>query len=433
MSSGFGSVPVAVLLAVSVLAIALTSFLSAVELALGNLSKAFVEDLVEEGRPGVARLLPLIERSERTNLALRGARVSLQTIAIVGATIALVDLFGDLNMAWWGITLIAIVVIAVVEFLAVSVLPVLLVRSHYVGVANAGAGVTAFLVRLSHVFDPLIRNNATKDLENPEIARLSVAEDLREIVDEVGDTEDLDEDDKEMLKSVFELGQTMVREVMVPRTSMVTIDADKPLRKALNLFVRSGFSRIPVTEDDIDDVVGIIYFKDIVRRVLEDSQQLDVPVKNAIRQASFIPETIRVDDELRQMQSENTHLALVVDEYGGIAGLVTLEDLLEELIGEVTDEHDHKTIEPEQVSPGRWRVPAWFSLKDLEELLDIEIDFDEADSVGGLLAWAIGRVPVSGARAEVCGIRVFAEEHLGRRHELGTVLVEKLSEAENAE
>ncbi len=433
MSSGFGSVPVAVLLVVAVISIALTSFLSAVELALGKLSKAFVEDLVEEGRPGVARLLPLVERSERTNLALRGARVSLQTIAIVGATIALVDLFSDLSMAWWGITLIAIAVIGVIEFVAVSVLPVLVVRRHYVGVAKIGAGITAFLVRASHIFDPLIRSSSKQDLETPELARLAVAEDLREIVDEVGDPEDLDEDDKEMLKSVFELGQTMIREVMVPRTSMVTIEADKSLRKALNLFVRSGFSRIPVIEDDIDDVVGIIYFKDIVRRVLEDSGQLDVPVRNAIRHASFIPETVLVDDELRQMQTENSHLALVVDEYGGIAGLVTLEDLLEQLVGEVTDEHDHKTVEPEEVSPGCWRVPAWFSLNDLEELLDIEIDLDEADSVGGLLAWAVGRVPVSGAKAEVCGVRVLAEEHAGRRHELGTVLVEKLDEDENAE
>lgn len=428
MSESFGSAPVAILFTLAAVAIALTGFLSAVELALANLSRAFVEDLVEEGRPRAKRLLPLVEHPDRTNLALRGARVSLQTVAIVSATIALLDVFADVGMPWWGITLIAIASIGLIEFFFVTVLPISLAKRDYVGIASAGAGITMLLVRFSHLFDPLIR--ATWKERTPradgDAARLSVAEDLREIVDEVGETEDLDEDDKDMLRSVFELGQTLVREVMVPRTSMVTIEGDKSLEKAMRLFVRSGFSRIPVTEGDIDDVIGIVYLKDVVRRLLEQPGQRDIPVRNACRPPVFVPEMIRADDELRAMQAENTHLALVVDEYGGIAGLVTFEDLLEELVGEVVDEHDHHSAEPEQLDANCWRLPARFQLNDLEELIDVEIDLDEVDSVGGLLTWTLGRVPVAGASAESFGLRMTAEATVGRRHELGTVLVERL-------
>lgn len=431
MSESFGSAPVAVLLAAAIVAIVITGLLSAVELSLANLSRAYVEDLVEEGRPRANKLVPLVEYPERTNLSLRGARVTLQTVAIVGATIALVDLLGDVNMSWWGTFLIATIAIGIVEFFAVSVLPVLWVKRNYVAVASAGAGIAAFLVRLSHIFDPLIRTNGRRERrtnEEAQDARLAVADDLREIVDEVGEPEDFDDEDKEMLRSVFEFGQTLVREVMVPRTAMVVIDADKSLDKAVRLFVRSGFSRIPVIEDDIDDVIGIVYFKDVIRRLTDDPAQKDVPVRNALRQAAFVPEMVRVDDELRAMQTENTHLALVVDEYGGIAGLVTMEDLLEELVGEVTDEHDHREMEPEEIEPGRWRLPARFGLGDLEELLDVEIDQETVDSVGGLLTWAVGRVPVAGATGEAFGVRMEAEYHVGRRHELGTVLVEKAEE-----
>lgn len=428
MSGSFGSAPVVFLLLLGLFAIALTSFLSAVEIALGRLSRAFVQDLVEEGNRRAPQLLSLVEHQARTEMSLRGARVALQTTAIVSITIALIDLLSDWNMSWWGMMLVALASIGVIEFLAVSLLPAFLVARNYVAVALAGTSVTTGLVRLSHLFDPLIRVAAGRrgpSTESPSVQRLLIADDLREIVDEVGEPDSIDEDDKEMLRSVFEFGQTLVREVMVPRTSMITVNADTSLEKALSVFIRSGFSRVPVVGDDIDDVVGIAYFKDAVQRYLDTPQSREQPVRNIARPPVFIPEMRLADDELRAMQSESSHLALAVDEYGGISGLVTMEDLLEELVGELKDEHDRYEMEPEEIEPGVWRVPARFSLNDLEELLDCEIEEDSVDSVGGLLSWALGQVPLPGAEVDTHGLHLRADEAIGRRHEVVSVVVRR--------
>lgn len=427
MSEGFGSAPVAFLIVLGLLAIALTSFLSAVEIAISRLSRAYVEDLVEEGTRRSDKLLYLVEHRRRTNLSLRGARVSLQTMAIVSLTIALVDIFDDWSIPWWGTTLIAILVIGIIEFLGVSLLPILLVNSNYVVVALTGTTVTTWLVSIFHFFDPLTKLTGLRLSEETSLQtqRLTVAEDLREIADEVGEAEHIDEEDKEMLRSVFEFGQTIVREVMVPRTAMVSISATKTLGDALSLFNRSGYSRVPVIAGGIDDVVGILYFKDVVQKISTNPESTELSVRSIARPPVFIPEMRLADDELRAMQAENTHLALVVDEYGGIAGLVTMEDLLEELVGEMTDEHDRFEMEPEEIRPGQWRVPSRFPLNDLEELLDIELESEEVDSVGGLLATALEKVPIPGDNAVIEGVELRADEAVGRRHEVVSIVVSR--------
>lgn len=412
--------PLIPLLIVGLAGLAFAGFLSAIEISLSSLSRAYVEDLVEDGVKRARRLEGVLEERGRAMIALHGARVVSLTIAVLAVTLGALDLLRDAGLPWWVVSLLVLGVMGAIEVVMVLVLPWMMVSRSYLAVALAGSGIAAELVRITHWFDPLIRKASARLVPDQ---RWNVAEDLRELADEVGEAENFDEDDKEIVRSVFEMGQTLVREVMVPRTAMVTIEGEMPLMKGLQLFVLSGFSRVPVVGKDIDDVIGILYFKDVVRRLLDNEDLADSPVRSYVRPAVFIPETRLVDDELREMQANNTHLALVIDEYGGIAGLVTLEDLLEELVGEVVDEHDRAEMEPEQLGPQVWRVPARYSLNDLEELLDLEIDEESVDSVGGLLTRAIDRVPLPGASATVGRLHLAAEGMVGRRKEVGSIVV----------
>jgi CBS domain containing-hemolysin-like protein len=220
---------------------------------------------------------------------------------------------------------------------------------------------------------------------------------------------------------------------MVPRTDMVFIERDKTLRQALSLALRSGFSRIPVVGENEDDVVGIAYLKDIVRRSHEyrDGESVE-RVESIMRPATYVPDSKPIDELLREMQARQTHCAVVIDEYGGTAGLVTIEDILEEIVGEITDEYDQETPPVEQLSDGRARITARFPVEDLAELFDVEIEVDEVETVGGLLAHALGRVPIAGSQATVAGLRLTAENVSGRRNKIGTVLVER-AETEHEE
>jgi CBS domain containing-hemolysin-like protein len=235
--------------------------------------------------------------------------------------------------------------------------------------------------------------------------------------------------EREMIHSVFELGDTLAREVMVPRTDMVSIDDDRVCRQAMTLFLRSGFSRIPVLGRDVDDVVGLLYLKDVIRRLNADPDAGAVPVAELMRPMPFVPESKPVDDLLREMQRDQTHFAVVVDEYGGTAGLVTIEDILEEIVGEITDEYDREAPEVEELGDGRLRVAATLHVDDLAELFDVDLEEDEVDTVGGLIGKTIGRVPILGSTCEVAGLRLTAERMSGRRHRIATVVVERVEPA----
>ena len=311
------------------------------------------------------------------------------------------------------------------QLLFVSFLPAQWGARNPEGVALAGTGFSARLASLSHLADPLLtRVRSSRPTPAPTEAqvRAELISDLREIVDEVGEPESFEEEDRDMVRSVLDLGHTLVREVMVPRTDMVTIDADTSAPSALHLFVRSGFSRVPVVGDDVDDIRGILYFKDLVSRWEATGGALDMRAEQMMRPAEYAVEMKPADDMLRQMQAERFHMAIVIDEYGGVAGLVTLEDILEEVVGELTDEHDRHSIEPEEIEPGTWRVPARYPISELGELLDREIEDEDVDSVGGLLAKAIGRVPLPGATGTLAGVSMTAEEARGRRRQVSTIL-----------
>jgi CBS domain containing-hemolysin-like protein len=252
---------------------------------------------------------------------------------------------------------------------------------------------------------------------------------LRGLVDFIEGRPDIDPGEREMVRSVFELGDTIVREVMVPRTDMVFIERDKTLDQALSLALRSGFSRIPVVGDNTDDVVGIAYLKDIVAWEHEHpgsdkTERIDA----VMRPATYVPESKPVDELLRQMQIQRIHVAIAIDEYGGTAGLVTIEDILEEIVGEIADEYDTELAPVEWLAPGTARVTARLPVTELEEMFGVAVDAEDVETVGGLLAHELGRVPIAGAEATVAGLRLTAENLAGRRNKLGTVLIERLEE-----
>jgi CBS domain containing-hemolysin-like protein len=229
-----------------------------------------------------------------------------------------------------------------------------------------------------------------------------------------------------MIHSVFELGDTIAREVMVPRTEMVWIESTKTLRQAMSLGLRSGYSRIPVVGDSIDDIVGVVYLKDIAKRTFEHSEsQTTERVADLMRPAYLVPDSRSVDELLRDMQSARTHLAVLVDEYGGTAGLVTIEDVLEEIVGEISDEFDVAAPDIEEIGNGDYRVSSRLHIDDLAELLDIEIDEEGVDTVAGLMAKKLGIVPISGAQVDIGDYLLTAESATGRRNRISTVLVSK--------
>ena len=252
---------------------------------------------------------------------------------------------------------------------------------------------------------------------------------LRGLVDYLERRTDIEPGERDMVRSVFELGDTIVREVMVPRTDMVFIEADKTVEQALSLALRSGFSRIPVVGENEDDVVGIAYLKDIVAWSHEHpGADATEKVATVIRPASYVPDSKPVDELLRQMQAQRSHVAIVIDEYGGTAGLVTIEDILEEIVGEITDEYDNEQPPVEWLSDGSARVTARLSATELGELFGVNLEDEDVETVAGLLAHALGRVPIAGSTATVRGLRLTAENLAGRRNKIGTVLVERDNE-----
>jgi CBS domain containing-hemolysin-like protein len=250
---------------------------------------------------------------------------------------------------------------------------------------------------------------------------------VEDLVDYIESQDKIDPGERDMVRSVVELGDTIVREVMVPRTDMVFIERDKDLDQALSLALRSGFSRIPVTGESTDDVVGIAYLKDIVAWVHARPEDDEADrVDRVMRPATYVPDSKPVDDLLRQMQAQRIHAAVVIDEYGGTAGLVTIEDILEEIVGEIADEYDTERDPVEWLDPATARVTARLPVADLEELFGVTVDAEDVETVGGLLAHLLGRVPIAGSAATVDGLRLTAENLAGRRNKLGTVLIERV-------
>jgi CBS domain containing-hemolysin-like protein len=248
-------------------------------------------------------------------------------------------------------------------------------------------------------------------------------EEFRELVDRASESDMIEDNEAELIQSVFEFGDTLVRAVMVPRTDILTIDAGSSLHSAMSLFLRSGYSRIPVIGENTDQILGIIYLKDVAAAIHGQDPDAEPPVVDALaREVRYVPDSKPVSDLLRELQKESTHVAIVIDEYGGTAGLVTLEDLIEELVGEIVDEYDSESAAVVDLGDGTYRVSARMGIDDLGELFGIELDDDEVDTVGGLLAKALGRVPIVGSAVDLDGVSLRAERLEGRRNRVSHII-----------
>ena len=415
-------IPTAALIACAVIVLALGALLSAGESALLGFTRAAADDLVEEGRRGAARVRRLAEHRPRVLGALSVARVAVDMLAAVLITLAA----SGLVRAWWQVLALALLANIILLGVVVGFSPRTYGRRNPAGTLLALGGLLTWVDVLGAPQRRLLsRTRRTEATPTDAETREAVNEDLREMIDEIGETDTIEDEDREMMRSVVELGQTLVREVMVPRTDMVTIDAHKPASAAMRLFIRSGYSRVPVIGEDADDVRGILYLKDVLRRLAAHPEHEELAVAGFVREAEYVPEMKPADDLLREMQTGRFHMALAVDEYGGTAGLVTMEDLLEEVVGELTDEHDPELPEVVEVAPGTYRVPARLALDELGELFDLEIDDDDVDTAGGLLTKAIGRVPLPGAAGDTQGVHLQAEEAAGRRRQVSTILASR--------
>lgn len=403
----------------------LAYLLAAAETALQRVTAGGAEELLEEGRRG-ARALHLVTGDSAGYLSVTTfVRITLEMTAAVVATIVAYEYFDDL----WEVVLFAITVLAVASFVIVGVSPRTLGRQHAVGISLAAAPVVVWLRRL---LGPLARllvtlGNAVTPGKGFRDGPFESEAELRELLDLAGDNQLIEDEEREMLHSVFELGDTIVREVMVPRPDMITIDRGKKLRQAMSLFLRGGFSRVPVLGEDADDPVGLLYFKDVAGRLHDDPDSKSVLVEDIMRPVWFVPDSKPVDALMREMQRDQYHMAIVVDEYGGTAGLVTIEDLLEEIVGEISDEYDREGPGVEELPDGSTRVPASMHVDDFAELFDVDLDDeDDVDTLGGLLTKTLGRVPILGSRAEVEGFELIAEKMAGRRHRIASILVRRL-------
>ncbi len=418
------------LVVVLVLAVA-AGFLAAIESALHSFSHARAQNLVEEGVSGARRLELITEDPAPTVNALLFIRTILEVTAIV--LVARVVM--DLGLRDWAELLLAIGSMVIVSFIAWGVAPRTLGRQRADGIATRTSGL---VMALTTVLGPIpqlliaIGNILTPGRGFDDGPFSSEAE-LRELVDKAEESDVIEAGERRMIHSVFELGDTMVKEVMVPRTDIVSIEDTKTLRQATSLALRSGYSRIPVVgEGGLDNVVGIVFLKDLMKRTYDNPQaQTTEKVSSLMRPPTWCPDSKPVDDLLRDMQATHSHLVMVVDEFGGTAGLATIEDILEEIVGEIVDEYDAGEVAPiTQLAEGRYRVSARIAVDELGELFGRKLDDEDVDTVGGLMAKLLNMVPIAGSSVRWEGLDLVAERAQGRRNQIGTVLVTRVGEGE---
>ena len=413
---------VAVFFSVAALLVVFGGLLAAADAALSVLSRT---DLIEiAGHARAKRSLVGIAADPGAHInALNFMRIVAETTAAVLVTLAFASVFAD----WWWTLLASALIMTGVSFVLVGSSPRSVGRAHARPVIRfAALIVRATRVVLGPIADALVALGNRVTPGRPPSATFSSEEQLLSMVDEATELEVLEEDDRELIHSIFEFNDTVVREVMIPRTDMVTIDADASVGASMGLFLSKGISRMPVIGEDIDEVLGVLYLRDVARVVHEKPRGADTLTASSLaRAALFAPESQKADSLLRRMQLESNHLAMVVDEYGGIAGLVTLEDLIEELVGDISDEYDHDVTEVQDLGSGRFRVSARLPIDELGDLFGLELEDDEVDSVGGLLTKVLGRLPTPGASAGFSGLILTADRTEGRRKRLSTVLVER--------
>jgi len=412
-----------------VVALAFGAFFAAVQEAFATLTKGRAHKLVEDG----VRRAAAVEEVAADPAPTVSTALFLRLIGETAFAVLTVRLFVVSFAAPVWPPLVAGVIVLVSLYIVVAVGARTVGRQHTTGVVVATCRVMKALTAVLY-FIPriliLVGNAITPGRGYPD-GPFASENDLREFVDLAEASNQIEADERKMIYSVFDLGDTLVREVMVPRPDVVFVEETKTLRQAMSLALRSGFSRIPVTRGKgLDDVVGVAYLKDIVRRVFDHPAAESVEqVRSIARPVIWCPDSKPADDLLKEMQAARTHMVVVVDEFGGTAGIVTIEDLLEEIVGEIRDEYDQEADPVTDLGDGSYRVSSRLGLADLGDLFGADLDDEDVDSVGGILAKELGQVPIPGARLVWEGLELTADQYAGRRHQIATVLVRRHVEA----
>lgn len=415
------------LIVAAVVLVPIAGLFAAVDSALNTVSRARVEDMVKDGRPGAIGLLTIVaDRPRYVNLTvlLRILCEIVATVLLAGGLIGVLDETIAL--------IVTAVVMVLVSYIVIGVGPRTLGRQHAYSIALFAAlplrGLGWILGPVSRVL--IMIGNAITPGRGFHNGPFASEIELRELVDMARERGVVADDERRMIQSVFELGDTSAREVMVPRPEMVWIESDKSAGQATSLAVRSGHSRIPVIGENVDDIIGVVYLKDLVQQTYYSTDGgRGVKVTDVMRPAVFVPDSKPLDSLLAEMQRDRKHMAVLIDEYGGTAGLVTIEDVLEEIVGEIADEYDAGEVAPiEDLGDGRYRVSARVPLDDVGELFDIEIESEDVDTVGGLLGYELGRVPLPGSRVQSHGLAFTGEGGADQkgRVRVTTVLVERI-------
>jgi CBS domain containing-hemolysin-like protein len=404
-------------------------FLAGSESAINSISRVFVEELEVKSSRAAAWVQRVIKEPARYLNVILFVRKACELTATVIVAESFVDLFDSVLSGMFA----AVGIMLVLSYVVVGVGPRTLAKQ------NAGRWIVpacVVAVVMSKVLGPLTAlliaiGNAITPGKGFKTGPFANEAELRDLVDQAHERGLVEESEHEMIHSVFELGDTLVRELMVPRTEMVWIEGSKNLRQGLSLALRSGFTRIPVIGENLDTILGIAYVKDLAKRTHEYREsELTEVVKDHLRKAAFIPETKTASELLKEMQRDQIHLAIVVDEYGGTAGLITIEDILEEIVGEIADEYDDDVDEIEWITDSQARVSARLHLEDLADNLKLDLseeELEDVDTVGGYMAKVLGRVPIPGSTINLHGWQITAERPVGRRHRIATFLLERVA------
>ena len=404
---------------VSLALMAFAGLMAATEAALSVMS---VEDIREAaGRHRARKSLSAIAEDLRAhrNVATFARIVAESTVAVL-----VTGQFVSSALPLWASLLSSAVIMVAASFVLAGSSPRSVGRAHPVGIVSFAAPLLHLLrVVLGPLANLLVTLGDKVTPGRPGTSVFASEEQLLSMVDEATRHDVLEDDERELIHSVFEWGDTVVREVMVPRIDMVTVEASATLADVSAIFLESGYSRIPVIGDDADDIRGVVYLRDVARTAFNGKSGWGKrSVSSLVRDAQFMPELKKADEALREMQASSTHLAFVVDEHGGIAGLVTLEDLVEELVGEIRDEHDREAPETVKLPDGRFRVSTRLHIEDLGDMFGVELSDDEIDSVGGLMAKELERLPEVGDHVMVSGIHLEADRVEARRGRVTRVI-----------
>ena len=413
-------------IAAIILLLGFAGFLAATESALTSISRVLIEEL-ESKRGGELLRKFSLQPAKYLNVILLVRKTCELTATVLLASILLRNYPSAQAMS------LTVLIMVIVSYVVVGVGPRTIGKQHPHTWARAGIGVAFFL---AFILGPVTKlliaiGNAITPGVGFRTGPFTNEAELRDLVDQAHERGLVESDEHEMIHSVFELGDTLVRELMVPRTDMVWIEKDKSLRQALSLALRSGFSRVPVIGESLDQIIGIAYVKDLAKRTLDHHDaENNERVEQHMRPATFVPESKIAADLLKEMQRDQIHLAIVVDEYGGTAGIITIEDILEEIVGEIADEFDDGVEAFTWISEGKARAKATLHIEDLADELGIEIseeDFEDVDTIGGLMAQKLGRVPIAGSTITVGQYLITSERPVGRRRRISSVLIEKES------